>query len=194
VSTRREPEKLVEAIALIARARREPMLAAHRHRLPHADLEDCHSQATLDLLATAKRGAAFSSHAHIANALEQRLLSRIRDRRRALCGRSPIEAALASALPLAHSEGGGVEILDPRADVERLVASRQELELIARQLPRLSHDQRLVLAQQLWHERDRERFCSEHNWSAEKYRKVAQRARARLKELVACPVAGCSSD
>jgi hypothetical protein len=175
-----------EAVALVARSRRERLLAAHRHRLAHEELEDCYSQATLELLARARRRESFSSQAHIANALEQRLLSRIHDRRRALSGRSPIEAAIATALPLAACDPGGVDLPDDRADVERLALMRNELRRIAQISRELSGDQRLVLASQLSCDMGRGEFCRAHGWSTEKYRKVAQRARARLTRLLAC--------
>ncbi len=179
------PEDRSETVALVARARREPLLGVHRHRLSREDLEDCYSQATLELLNRARRDASFSGRAHIANALEQRFLSRIHDRRRALSGRSPIEAAVASALPLDAWDGGGVEVLDPRADLERLTLARHDLGLMCRLAPRLSADQLLVLKSQLAGETDCEGFCREHKWSGEKYRKVAQRGRARLAALLA---------
>jgi DNA-directed RNA polymerase specialized sigma24 family protein len=175
----------VEAVASVARSRRELLLAAHRRRLSREDLEDCYSQATLELLTRARRAGAFACKAHIANALEQRLLSRIHDRRRALSGRSPIEAAIAMALPLAACESGGVEIVDARANVERLVLLRHDLLSIGRISCELSPDQRLVLASQLSCEMGCSEFCRIHGWSAEKYRKVAQRARARLARLLA---------
>lgn len=131
-----------------------------------------------------KGGAVLSSSAHVANALEQRLLSRIHDRRRALCGRSPIEAAIATALPLADSDGGGVEVLDLHADVERLAMARHDLQRITCLARELTRDQRLVLLSQLWHEQDSGEFCRVHGWSAEKYRKVGQRARSRLRALL----------
>lgn len=202
MSTRRESSKLLvtdaartglgrrgrldpsEAVALVARSRRELLLAAHGYRLCREDLEDCYSQATLELLTRTKRGAPFASHAHIANALEQRLLSRIRDRRRALSGRSPIEAAIATALPLVGYEGG-VDIADARANVERLVLSRHDLRRVSLISRQLSPDQRLVLASQLSSGASCGEFCRAHGWSAEKYRKVAQRARARLTQLLA---------
>ncbi|HEX4837474.1 MAG TPA: hypothetical protein VFV03_02980 [Solirubrobacteraceae bacterium] len=149
------------------------------------DLEDCYSQATLELLTRATRREAFSSYAHIANALEQRLSSRIHDRRRALSGRSPIEAAIATALPLDVRAGGGVEIPDVRADVERLALLRYDLRRISEISSELSRDQRLVLASQLSCDSDRSEFCRAHGWSTEKYRKVAQRGRARLTGLLA---------
>jgi DNA-directed RNA polymerase specialized sigma24 family protein len=187
-----------EAVALVARSRRELLLAAHRHRLTREDLEDCYSQATLELLTRAERGEPFSSHSHIANALEQRLLSRVHDRRRALSGRSPMEAALAGALPILECESGRSQIADARADVERLAMMRHDLRRIGELSAELSHDQRLVLASQLAGDMERGEFCHIHGWSTEKYRKVAQRARRRLAQLlageVACPAHAHSSD
>ena len=50
----------------------------------------------------------------------------------------------------------------------------------------LTPDQRLVLACQVGLQMDRvTEFCARFGWSGEKYRKVAQRARARLRELMA---------
>jgi DNA-directed RNA polymerase specialized sigma24 family protein len=173
-----------DAVALVARSRRELLLAAHGYRLCREDLEDCYSQATLELLVRIKRGGGFASRAHIANALEQRLLSRIHDRRRALSGRSPMEAAIASALPLVGCEVVA-DIVDARANVERLALSRHDLRRVGRIWCQLSADQRLVLEDQLWCETECREFCRTHGWSAEKYRKVAQRARARLTRLLA---------
>ena len=45
----------------MARARRELLLRAHRFRLRKEDLEDCYSQATLELVAHARNGGTFSS-------------------------------------------------------------------------------------------------------------------------------------
>lgn len=171
-------------VALVTRSRRELLLGAHRHRLGREDLEDCYSQATLELLNRARHGEAFSSRGHIANALEQRFLSRIHDRRRALSGRSPIEAAIATAVPLADREASGAEIVDMRADVEQLALLRHELKCIGEISRRLSADQQLVLRSQLSGEMECGQFCRMHGWSPEKYRKVAQRARARLTRLL----------
>lgn len=190
----------VEAVALVARARRDLLLGVHHRRLSREDLEDCYSQATLELLTRAKHVGAFAGHAHIANALEQRLLSRIHDRRRALSGRSPMEAALATALPLAGCDDRGLEIVDRRSDVEQLALLRHDLRRISRMAGELSLDQRLVLASQLSCDMGRGEFCRVHGWSTEKYRKVAQRARARLARLLAdqgdpvCPALQRSSD
>jgi DNA-directed RNA polymerase specialized sigma24 family protein len=161
------------------------LLTVHRHRLGREDLEDCYSQATLELLTRAERGEAFSGNAHIANALEQRLLSRVHDRRRALSGRSPIEAAIAGALPIADCDKGRVQIADLRADIERLAILRHDLRRISEVSPQLSSDQRLVLVSQIAGDAQCREFCRAHGWSAEKYRKVAQRARRRLAQLLA---------
>ena len=40
-----------EEVALVAQAARSRLLSVHRHRLSHADLEDCYSQATIELIA-----------------------------------------------------------------------------------------------------------------------------------------------
>jgi hypothetical protein len=174
-----------ETVALVARSRRELLFACHRRRLGYEDLEDCYSQATLELLTRAGRGEGFADVTHIANALEQKFLSRIHDRRRALNGRSPIQAALAGSLPIIGGTCGGVDVADARADVERLVCLREDLFSVVRLSRELSDDQRLVLASQLSGEEGCAEFCRRHGWSTEKYRKVSQRGRARLLRLLA---------
>jgi hypothetical protein len=169
----------------VARSRRELLLACHRRRLGPEDLEDCYSQATLELLTRARRGEGFVDAVHIANALEQKFLSRVHDRRRALSGRSPIQAALAGSLPLAGGACGGVDLADTRADVEHLTFLRHDLRSIARLSHELSSDQRLVLASELSGEPGCAEFCRKHGWRKDKYRKVAQRARTRLLRLLA---------
>jgi DNA-directed RNA polymerase specialized sigma24 family protein len=171
---------LVEEVALVAHARREQLLRVHRFRLRHEDLEDCYSQATLELLARARRGVGFKSRLHAANALELRFLSRVRDRRRALSGRSPMQAALEEAVVLAGCGETDVEVVDRAANVEALVLLRHELRTIGKLAKHLSADQKLVLSSQLSGETCAE-FCTRTGWSSEKYRKVAQRARARLR-------------
>ena len=71
-----------------------------------------------------------------------------------------------------------------RADLEKLVMLRHDLRRIARIADELSADQRLILACQLLPARPRGDFCTRLGWSSEKYRKVAQRARARLRALI----------
>lgn len=180
VERRRDP---AEEVALVARARRDLLLRAHRFRLRREDLEDCYSQATLELLAHARRGGAFSTRDHLANTLEQRFLSRVHDHRRALAGRSPMQAAMESALSLGDAGGTEVEIVDVRAEVEKLVLSRLELRRLGLLARELTPDQRLVLACQVGLQMGRAEFCDRYGWSSEKYRKVAQRARARLKRM-----------
>lgn len=172
-----------EAVALIARARRSALLGIHRRYLGRQDLEDCYSQATLEILTRARGGRGFASRAHIANSLELRFVSRIHDRRRALNGRSPIEAELARAIPLSTSTEAETSLHDPRADIERKILARHELRRIAEISHKLSPDQRLLLASRL-SDTDRAEFCQRHGWSVEKYRKVSQRAGARLRQLV----------
>jgi DNA-directed RNA polymerase specialized sigma24 family protein len=164
--------------------RRGLLLRVHRHRLRPEDLEDCYSQATLELIVHVQAGGSFAGRQHIANALELRFLSRVRDRRRALSGRSPIQAALERAETLGGAAGEGVEIVDRGAGVETQVILRDELRRVARLAGLLSVDQRLVLASQLGGETCAQ-LCSRRGWSREKYRKVAQRARARLRSLMA---------
>jgi DNA-directed RNA polymerase specialized sigma24 family protein len=174
-----------EEVALAARAKRELLLRAHRYRLRREDLEDCYSQATLELVAHARNGAMFSSRLHLANVIEQRFLSRIHDRRRALSGRSPMQAALEAAMSLGVLEEAHIEIVDVRADPERLTILRQELRRVQSLARELTPDQQLVLACQVGLQMSRGEFCRRYGWSTEKYRKVAQRARARLRSLMA---------
>ncbi len=123
----------------MARAKREVLLRVHGHRLRREDLEDCFGQATLELVAAARRGVVFASRAHVANALEQKLLSRIQDRRRALSGRSRIQAAMEYAVPLG-SEADGAELRDRNPEPERLAMLRYELGQIVAAAPALSDD------------------------------------------------------
>jgi DNA-directed RNA polymerase specialized sigma24 family protein len=173
-----------EEVALVARAKRDLLLRVHRYRLRHEDLEDCYGQATLELVAYVRRGGAFASRLHLGNMLEQRYLSRVGDRRRALSGRSPMQAALESSRPLSGSGDEGLEIADVRAELEELVMLRHDLRCVAQLAPALTPDQRLVLAGQLG-QVGRADFCSRFGWSTEKYRKVAQRARSHLRALMA---------
>jgi DNA-directed RNA polymerase specialized sigma24 family protein len=172
-------------LAQVAHAKREILLRVHRHRLRKEDLEDCYSQATLELLAHTGRGGCFSSRAHVANAIEQRFLSRIHDRRRALSGRSPMQAAIETALPLDCFEPEQPELVDVRAELETLVLLREELRRVESLARELTPDQQLILACQVGMQMGRSEFCRCYGWTPEKYRKVAQRARTQLKRLLA---------
>lgn len=173
-----------EELALVAHARRELLLRAHRYRLRREDLEDCYSQATLELLAQTRKSGGGSSRRHLAVAIEQRFISRIRDRRRALSGRSPIQAALEGSLSIGALREDDVELIDARAELERLVIARQDLRRVSLLARSLSYDQRLLLSCQVGLQMPRGEFCGLFGWSPEKYRKVAQRARARLRRLM----------
>jgi DNA-directed RNA polymerase specialized sigma24 family protein len=177
-------------MALVAQARRDLLLRSYRHRLRKEDLEDCYGQATLELLAQARRGGAGAgapgahmTREHMANVLEQRFVSRIHDRLRALRGRSPAQAMLDHALPLGDGTGG-IEVADVRAEVERLVMLRSDLRSLGEVIHELTPDQRLVLVSLASEGAGCVEFCERHGWSKEKYRKVSQRARARLRELL----------
>lgn len=157
-------------------------MRAHRHRLRHDDLEECFAQAAFELVAAACRGTRFASRLHIARTLEQRFVSRIHDRRRAIEGRSTKQAQLEHALS-GGFDAAGSQVPDPRADIERLVCLRAKLAALPRLAAGLTADQRLVIATQTASELECAEFCERYGWSREKYRKVAQRARARLREL-----------
>ncbi len=117
----------------MAHSSRRLLLSVHRAWLRSEDLEDCHSQATLELLAQARRGELrYSSRAHLRSLFELRFVSRVRDRRRALRGRSPAQAMLDGALAHPGADGRAVEVADPRADVERLMLLRYELRTLQR--------------------------------------------------------------
>jgi DNA-directed RNA polymerase specialized sigma24 family protein len=175
------------------------LLATHSHRLGREELEDCYSQATLEMLMRACRPAGsdasrpFAGNEHIANALDQRLRSRIQDRHRALGGRSPIEAVIAWSVPLIPGDDRGVgrELVDERTDVVRTALVREELRRIARFSRELTRDQRLHLSSQIGGEQTPGEFCAQHGWSLEKYRKVGQRARARLTQLLMADSIAC---
>ncbi|MGH2905101.1 MAG: hypothetical protein ACRDK7_16185 [Solirubrobacteraceae bacterium] len=185
----------VQEIALVAQARRELLLRSHRRRLRKEDLEDCLGQATLELLAQARAGRAGTgapaaggrdphlTREHIANVLEQRFVSRIHDRLRALGGRSPAQAMLDHALPLGDG-ADGIQVADVRAELERLAMLRLDLRNLGLVIHQLTPDQRLVLVSLAGSETGCAAFCERHGWSKEKYRKVSQRARARLRELL----------
>jgi len=174
-----------EQVALVARSKREVLLGANRFRLRREDLEDCLSQATLELVAFIRAGGTFRNGLAVGRALEVRFASRIRDRRRALGGRSPMVAALETAMRVGQPGEDGTPIVDPRVDVERLVVLREDLRRVQRLARALTADQQLVLREQLLcGERRCQEFCQQAGWSKEKYRKVAQRARARLRALM----------
>ncbi len=161
----------------------------YRRLLRHEDLEDCYSQATYELIAQARAGSLrYSSRAHLLNTLQLRFTSRVTDRRRALRGRSPTQAVLDEALPFGALREQGEELADPHADVERRALLRHELRSLQDAARELTPDQRLVLACQIGLQMDSPEFCRRFGWSPAKHRKVAQRARTRLRLLLERPV------
>jgi DNA-directed RNA polymerase specialized sigma24 family protein len=165
----------------VARARRKALLRANRHRLRYEELEDCFSQAVTELVGWARAGGVFDNATHATAALETRFYSRVIDRQRALKGRGRWQQrALAATLRMAGNAG----LADPRSGVEELVMQRLELRNVARVAPKLTDDQRLVVATQVGLQMPCGEFCRLFGWSAEKYRKVAQRARLRLRVLI----------
>jgi hypothetical protein len=179
---RRTRSSAVDEVALVACEQRELLLRTHRFRLRWEDLEDCYSQAALELVASAQRGGTYASRLHVANVLELRFLSRVHDQRRALSGRSPMQAALEQAAPIDPAVEFGVDVPDEEASVEKLVILREELRELEQLARALTEDQRLALASQLAGESGHA-FCQRTGWSLEKYRKVAQRARLRLRDM-----------
>jgi DNA-directed RNA polymerase specialized sigma24 family protein len=148
------------------------------------DLEDCYSQATLELLTRARKGSGFESPQHVSNALEQKFASRVKDRHRALGGRSALEAALAGAASIDDHEGAVGDLADRRAEVPDQVSHRHDLSRLREVAEDLTPDQRLVLACQVGLDMGCAEFCRRFGWSAEKFRKVSQRGRAKLRALV----------
>jgi DNA-directed RNA polymerase specialized sigma24 family protein len=184
VAVRQASADPAEIVAYVAAARRDLLLRAHRQRLRFEDLEDCYSQATLELVVRARR-APFANLDHVKNALEQKFVSRINDRRRALAGRSGIEAALAAAVSVEGPGTAAPQIEDRAAAVERRVELCGDIRRLREVIAELSLDQRLVLHSQVNLQMEVQDFCEHYGWSAEKFRKVAQRARAKLRALVA---------
>ena len=170
-----------DAIAAVAAANWQRLLRVHHYRLSRPDLEDCLSQALLELLSAAERGHRFREPAATLTALDLRFQSRIIDRHRALAGRSPISAALHQARPLDSltDTGPAAATGAPLA----LVLQREDLARLAYALRELTADQRLVLLAQAQGERPAW-FCTHHGWSVAKYRKTLSRARARLRALL----------
>ncbi len=95
-----------------------------------------------------------------------------------------MQAALEEATSLHGAKEGSVDLADARAELERLVILRQELQRIQTVARELSYEQRLVIATQVALQMGCGEFCERYGWTAEKYRKVAQRARARLRRLM----------
>ena len=173
-SRHRAPD--AELLAEVAIELRPRLLRAYRGRLSREDLEDAYSQALIELLARAQR-TAFTSADHIRNALQQKFDSRICDQRRALAGRSPARNAEATAIRLDQTTAP--ELMGG-PDPAELVLQQEELDRVIASIGDLTDDQRLALASELSGEPPRA-LCRRTGWSSAKQRKVAQRARKRLR-------------
>ena len=75
---------------------------------------------------------------------------------------------------------------DYRFEPERLTLARDELRTVFAAMGKLTDDQRTVLVSQAGAEPP-SAFRARTAWSGEKYRKVAQRGRARLRSLADVP-------
>ncbi len=95
-----------------------------------------------------------------------------------------MQAALEQATSLGGGEEAGFDVADARAELERLVILRHELQRIQAVAHELSYEQRLVIASQVALQMSCGEFCERYGWTTEKYRKVAQRARVRLRRLM----------
>ena len=94
-----------------------------------------------------------------------------------------MQAALETAMSIGGAVDEQTDVADVTAELEKLVMLRADLRRLASLADRLTPDQRSVLAWQLA-QRSCADFCSRYGWSPEKYRKVAQRARTRLRRLM----------
>jgi RNA polymerase sigma factor (sigma-70 family) len=170
-----------EHVATVLMAKRDVLLRAYRGRLPHEDLEDCLSQAAMELVTRARSGG-LNGQQHIANALEQKFASRIIDRQRSSAVRRTATSAIDDA---PHADDAPeFELAAPHGEPSEAAARRAELQRIQEVAAELTEDQRLVLACQVSLGMDANEFCERFGWSPEKFRKVAQRARARLRTLL----------
>jgi DNA-directed RNA polymerase specialized sigma24 family protein len=157
-----------DEVARVAAARRSRLLRLYRRRLRFEDLEDCYSQATLELVARSRQFP-FPSRAVISSAIETRFKSRIDDRRRAIEGRSAIEAAIAHAVPLDAPGHGAGELEDRGAAVERQVFARTDMRRLREVIADLTRDQQLVLASQVLVDMEPTEFCARFGWSVANY-------------------------
>jgi DNA-directed RNA polymerase specialized sigma24 family protein len=174
---RRAREELVAREALALRA---TLLRVHAHRALDVDLEDIYSQAVIELLLRARRDPTLATRAHVRNALRQKLEGRISDHRRAIAGRSAAAAGRATALPL----DAFCESLANDEDTAASALARVELREILGASKALSADQRAALASVAAGEHPRA-CCQRKGWSIDKYRKLVQRGRARLRAQLA---------
>src|SRR3954470_10680864 len=163
-------------------AQRARLLRRHAHRLDREDLEECLAQAALELVPRA-RGEADGTAWRPALAVEQRVLSRASDPRRALAGRSPREHIFRAAIARHDANlDEALEIADPGGSVDEQVVQRDELRRLLELVADLTEDQRLVAIHRLGGG-DPGALRLRQRWSVAKYEKVASRATAQLRML-----------
>jgi hypothetical protein len=170
-------------VAHVVRSKRKALLWAYRYMLRREDLEECFGQACMELIRYVRAGGTFSHTGHAAAALELRFVSRVQDRCRAMAGRSLTQAAAESALAFGNLGESHTDHADVRCAVQELAMMRIELRLVPLLARELTADQRLVLACQVGLQMERREFCELFGWSFAKYRRVARRARARMRDL-----------
>jgi DNA-directed RNA polymerase specialized sigma24 family protein len=173
-AVQQHPGRLVAVEDLIAQeamALRRSLIGHHgRGPVGRQDLEDVYSQATLELLARAKRGPTLRTRAHVRNALRQKFADRVLDEQRARAGRSPAADGRAHAQPL---DDAWRELVNDRDAPTQLIALEEVAEL-RDAISGLTSDQRLVLSSQLAGEPPRD--CRKRaGWSNEKYRLCRRR-------------------
>ena len=163
-------------IARVIAAKRDTLLRVYRHRLSDEDLQDCFSQATLELVARARAGRPFASDLHAARALEQKFASRITDEYRSSHGRSAARTAQREARGL---DTVSDEIASYTEDTATIAERRDEAKGLLAALARLSERDRTLLLGRL-RGLPPALIAAQHGLTIETYRKATQRATARL--------------
>jgi DNA-directed RNA polymerase specialized sigma24 family protein len=186
VSTRptTQAQRAEQLVAEVSREKWDTLLRVFRTRLPREDLEDLLSQATLELVVQARRGTLPDDRALIGGALSHKFDSRIKDRHRAVNGRSLAKTTERAATSIDDEHSIAHDRLSSGADTERAVAARERLREINRLLPRLTPNQRLVMTNDTYHQLSVADFCQLHGWKPDRYRKTSQRGRERLAQLL----------
>ena len=169
----------------MACAKRELLLRVHRHRLRREDLEDCYSQASLELIAHARDGGAFASaRARRERARAALSLAHQRSRRGAQRAQPDAGRARARRRRSSRAGDGGVDVVDDarvgrgaRARARRAARDR------ARRARRSRADQRLVIALAARRRKLRDASARARLVAREVPQGRAARA-ARLRELI----------
>lgn len=173
-----------ERVATVAQVKRELLLAVNRAKLPREELEDCFTQATLELVVRARRSPLRRT------CMPPTRLSRSSLRgsptgcaRSAGAARSPRSCAAPHRSTTSTPDNEPLVAVDHAARVEPQALARHDLRALRELAGEPTDGQRLVLACQVSLGMDCAEFCTRYGWSAEKFRKVAQRARAKLRAL-----------